>query len=360
MASLAFGERLCVGAKARARRGRLLEEPIYWQLLHCEDVGEIVERLAATPEYHDVLEKVPREIHRSELEELLDLMILRENGVFLGYLSGARKEFLRAWVGLSEADGIKRALRRFASGRGEKDALRRRLEALPYRTFSAEGLLSADRPEAVLDSLRGTPYFRALREPLRRLADEGGTLYGVEMAVDGVALERLYRGALALSPGEREGVLSLAGALVDLTNVFWLYRGVRYFSRAPEEILNNLLPVRYRVPLEILRQLSRAGEGGAFWRILEETPYRPAPDHAFSEDLFVDRGLEAYLFRQAQRLFSRGAPGFAMVVAYLFLRQYEVADLKTLVEDVRYGYTDRDAAVFLVRPILPGRGSVWR
>ena len=49
-----------------------------------------------------------------------------------------------------------------------------------------------------------------------------------------------------------------------------------------------------------------------------------------------------------------------MVVAYLFLRHYEVADLKTLVEDVRYGYSDRDAAVFLVRPILPGRGSVWR
>ena len=35
-----------------------------------------------------------------------------------------------------------------------------------------------------------------------------------------------------------------------------------------------------------------------------------------------------------------------MVVAYLFLRHYEVADLKTLLEDVRYGYTD-------------GRGGFW-
>ncbi|HOU33293.1 MAG TPA: V-type ATPase subunit, partial [Synergistaceae bacterium] len=76
MSLLAFGERLCAGAKARTLRGRLLEDAVYWQLLHCEDVGEIVDRLGTTPEYREVLEKVPREIHRSELEELLDLMLL--------------------------------------------------------------------------------------------------------------------------------------------------------------------------------------------------------------------------------------------------------------------------------------------
>ncbi len=334
---------------------------MYWQLLHCEEVGEIVERLAATPEYREVLEKVPREIHRSELEELLDLMLLRESGAFLGYLSGPRKIFLRAWVGLSEADGVKRALRRLAGERGEKDALRRRLEALPYRSFSVEGLLAADRPEAVLETLRPTPYFHALREPLRRLTEEGGgPLYGVEMALDGVALKRLYKSALELPPGEREGVLSLAGALVDLTNVFWLYRGRHYFGQPPEEVLNRLLSVRHRVRIDLLRRLAGAEGKEAFWKVLEDSPYRPALDQAFSEELFVDRGMEAFLFRQATRLFTGGAPGFAMVVAYLFLRFYEVADLKTLVEDVRYGYTDRDAAVFLVRPILPGRGSVWR
>ena len=361
MSLLAFGERLCAGSKARTRRGRLLEDAVYWQLLHCEEVGEIVERLAATPEYHEVLEKVPREIHRSELEELLDLMLLRESGAFLGYLSGPRKVFLRAWVGLSEADAIKRALRRLAAGRGEKDALRRRLEALPYRSFSTEGLLAADRPETVLDALRSTPYFHVLREPLRRLVEEGGgTLYGAEMAVDGVALQRLYRSARDLPRGERDGVLSLAGALVDLTNIFWLYRGRHYFGQPPEEVLNRLLSVRHRVQIDLLRRLAGAESREAFWKVLEDSPYRPALDQAFSEELFVDRGMEAFLFRQARRIFTREGPGFAMVVAYLFLRHYDVADLKTLVEDVRYGYSDRDAAVFLVRPILPGRGSVWR
>ncbi|HQF92351.1 MAG TPA: V-type ATPase subunit [Synergistaceae bacterium] len=361
MSLLAFGERLCAGAKARTLRGRLLEDAVYWQLLHCEDVGEIVDRLGTTPEYREVLEKVPREIHRSELEELLDLMLLRESGAFLGYLSGPRKAFLRAWVGLSEADGIKRALRRLAAGRGERDALRHRLEALPYCSFSVEGLLAADRPEAVREVLRPTPYFHALREPLRRFTEEGGgSLYGVEMALDGVALKRLYKSAQELPPGEREGVLSLAGSLVDLTNVFWLYRGRFYFAQPPEEMLNRLLPVRHRVRIDLLRRLAGAGSGKDFWGELSDSPYRPAMDQALSEELFVDRGMEAFLFRQATRLFAGGSPGFPMVVAYLFLRHYEVADLKTLVEDVRYGYTDRDAAVFLVRPILPGRGSVWR
>ena len=90
--------------------------------------------------------------------------------------------------------------------------------------------------------LRPTPYFHALREPLRRFTEEGGgSLYGVEMALDGVALKRLYKSAQELPPGEREGVLSLAGALVDLTNVFWLYKKV-LLRPAPEEMLNRLSP----------------------------------------------------------------------------------------------------------------------
>lgn len=48
------------------------------------------------------------------------------------------------------------------------------------------------------------------------------------------------------------------------------------------------------------------------------------------------------------------------MVAYLMLLEFEVMDLVTIVEDVRYGYDRRMGALFLARPIIPEGVVSWQ
>lgn len=361
MGFLSLGERTAVGAKAHVFFGRLLDDGSYWRLLHCDTIREIVEYLKTLPGFAPHLTSIPLEVHRAELEDVLEVLPLREAVTFLGYLTRGQRAYLRCWIGLYEADLIKRTMRSLFSGQRDRERLRERFSLIPRPSFSSDALLSASSYEEFLEALRGSGYFRVLREPLTRLSGEGGSLFGAETAVDLHGLSSLFRAAGNLGAEERAGVLSLVGTMVDFLNVSWLYRSARFFDMHFEEMLNRLLPVRHRLGMPFLRKLSRAENQEMFWELLQHSCYGGAfGESAPREDFGLETRMKQHLWRQARKLFRKSGIGFHSLAAYLFLRRYEIQDLKTIIEDVRYDFDRREALLFMVRPIVPGGEHAWR
>lgn len=361
-AFFSLGERTAVGTKAHVLYSRLLKDEELWALMACDDVPEIAAHLGRTAGYEEALSTlVPKEATRIQLEDRLKLIPARRAGSFLPYLTGSRRVLLKAWIERTQAAALKKALRFVLTKHGDRETIRSRIADLPFQSLPFDLLLSSRDFTDFSEALRGTPYFGPLREPLKRLAGGDENLFPAEAAIDTTVLVALYRAAEALSAGERGSVLRILGVQADLLNLSWIYRALRYYDLTPEERIARLLPCRYRLGAATLRRLARAADLDDFWSNLKSCPYGGAfEDSPPAEEMAMERDMRRFIRKTASLVFRMGRPDFATMLAYLTLLESEVTDLTTLIEDVRYDYDRRHAALFLARPLIPGGEVRWQ
>jgi len=352
---LSVGERAAVTAKARVYRGRLLSPDDYLRLLEFETVGEIGAYLAKSEAYSPYISvPSPESLHRGDLEAIITSVPLLEEIPFCRYLGPERCSLLRSWGERFDVDVIKRVLRMITTGMGNREALRRRVATVPITVANGEKLLAARTLRDVLDSLRGYPLYNILSEPLKRLEKEGGTLFRPKMAMDTFFLTRILSRGGRLPGSEGQGVRQIFGTSADLINIYWIYRSRRFFSLTPEEALGMTLPVRYRLSFETLSAFAFAPDIPSMVKLIRESVYGEAfgTDHSGEttevNEMTLEHNLYRILWKNASKIFGSGSSGVHVVLAYLTLRELEVKDLFTIIEDVRYHYDKKKAREFLI------------
>ena len=366
MSFLATGERAAVTAKARIYRGRLLSPSDYARLLDCETVGEIAAYLARTESYAPYLAALhPEGMHRGELEGVLTVIPLLEEIPFCHYLGPGRKVLLRAWGERFDGDIIKRMLRILATGRGSLEALRSRTESVPLTLVDREKLFASRTFRDVLAALEGSPLREILADPLKRAEKEGKNLFRAKMALDSFFLTRILSAGKKLSGSEGRGVRTLFGTRADLINLYWIYRGRRFFAMSPEEALSITLPVRYRLSFQTLSTFAFAPDIPSLVDFLSRSVYGEAfrirqEEEVEVSEMALEHNLYRILRRTAAKIFSSGTSGVHVVLAYLTLKELEVKDLFTIIEDVRYHYDRKKAREFLIFPDASALGRSER
>lgn len=358
MSFLAMGERAAVTAKARIYRGRLLSPGDYLRLLELESVGEIAAYLARSEAYAPYIRaSSPETMHRGELEGLITTIPMLEEIPFCRYLGPERSALLRAWGERFDVDVIKRVLRMISTGMGDREALRRRVASVPITVADGEKLLAARNFREVLASLEGYPLHDILAEPLKRAEKEGSTLFRPKMAMDTFFLTRILSGGGKLPGDEGLGVRRIFGTRADLINLYWIYRGRRFFAMTPEEALGMTLSVRYRLNFDALSAFAFAPDVRSLVKLLRESVYgeafRGKDDEEAVEvsEMTLEHNLYRILWRIASKIFLTGSSGVHVVLAYLTLRELEVKDLFTIIEDVRYHYDREKAREAFINPL---------
>jgi V/A-type H+-transporting ATPase subunit C len=217
------------------------------------------------------------------------------------------------------------------------------------------------------DALRNTQYHHVLAEPLRRLhAKEEHSLFPLEMALD-ISLElSQYKALKKLETSDKNRLMSIFGVRVDLFNLSVLYRATQFYDMTPEETLNRLLPVRFRVTMPFLRELVRAESGEAITDMLKGRfpQYAELFASALGDEhtqLSLERNIKRHIYSQAARVFGDGPPGVHTAVAYYILKEFEITDITRIIEYVRYGHDRRAAADYLTKPITATGGETeWQ
>jgi V/A-type H+-transporting ATPase subunit C len=354
-----LGEETAAGTRARALSNRLLSDREYWELLECDSVDEILAELKKTPGYAGL--EVPPPGHRAELESSLEGVPFAEAAKLSVSVTGVRRLWLETWIGLYDAETVKRILRKIYSGHEGPSGIKYRFQSVPGKRLPQAALTEARSFQQVLEALRETPWGSVLQEPLKALAHSGGTLFAADMAVDSLALTRLVR-ASRLFSGPKNGKLAdLFGTLADLQNLLWTIRGFRYFDLGFEDMVNRLLPVQHRLRFDTLRKLGRSQDLEELWGHLGRTAYGGIlGDRPVEDSLELERRVKTHLWEKARKILRKGFPSFDALGAYLYLRWQEVGDLKMIIEDIRYDYNRREAAFFLARPLLRGGAAPWR
>jgi V/A-type H+-transporting ATPase subunit C len=343
----------------------MLSTDDYWALLGSDTVREIAQRLLSTS-YEEALSTLPSDPHRQDIEASVKTSILKEAEEFAIHMSNPRDKFFCTWVRWHESENLKSIFRYIAAGRTDRDELRRRLYVSQSSKVSYDNVLSARNFSELSEALRGSPYYAPLTDALR-LASTGDerSLFPLEMALDNFNEASLFKSLKHLGKRECAMLLPMFGSRVDLYNIYILYRAVTFYSLTPEETLNRLLPMRYRVSLAFLGEAVRAE---SFERTIELLKaHFPVYADIFAGGLQGDepqlslkRNINRYLYMQAEKLLGTGGPDFHTVMAYFILKEFEINDIIHITEAVRYGYDRRLAAAYLIRPIISGGETEWQ
>jgi V/A-type H+-transporting ATPase subunit C len=334
-------------------------------LLDSETVPEVVEKLRSTA-YGVFFESLPSDLHRHEIEEVVKSSLISQAENFIIHLGNPRDKFFKAWFSFFEAENLKSIFRYIMAGRIERDDLRRRLYPINASKVSFEKMLLAKDFSEVADVLRGTRFYKVLSDSLRRsVSGEERSLFPVEMALDSFAELSLYRAMNRLSAAEHAMLLPIFGSRIDLYNIYTLYRAMAFYDMTPEETLNRLLPVRYRISLAVLREAVRMA---SFDRVADMIKERfPVYTMFFADvaengekQLILERNVKRCIYIQAHRVFNSGSPDFHTAMSYFILRGFEIGDITRVIESVRYGYDKKKAAECLVAPVVSGGEFEWR
>jgi V/A-type H+-transporting ATPase subunit C len=360
------GECLSIGVKAHVLFSRLLSVDDYWDFLGSDTVAEIGLKLRGTA-YEEAVSTLSADPHRQDLEAAIKNTLLVQAESFLIHMSSPRDKFFRILMYRHEADNLKSIFRYIVSGRANRDELRHRLYMSKNSKISYDNALSARDFMELSDALRGSQYYKVLAEPLRRLhTGEEHSLFPAEMALDLFIELSLYKAMKKLDLPERNHLLPIFGVRIDLFNLYILYRALKFYDMTPEETLNRLLPVRFRISMAILRGMVRMDSADSVIDMLRgqfpvyaELIVSARNDE--NQELALERNIKRFIYNQAQRVFGDGPPGFHTAVSYYVLKEYEITDIIRIIEYVRYGYDRRKAAEYLTRPITATGGETeWQ
>jgi len=362
---ISFGRRASLSSMARVLKGRMLEDEFFWSLLFkCHSMSEIALQLQKSSSYGPYLQKTdPSKVHRFQLESILSLVPFREAGKFRFLAGTTRWKVIEEWKGLYETDLLKKIIRHVYSGKEQgSQVLEERIDMIGDISYPGRELLQCRNIDEILPVLEETPYYEVLKGPLEKKDSGTNTLFPVEMAIDNYKLCEIFRSTERLKGREKKVLADLYGTRADLLNLYWLYRSRRFFSMSPEEMISRILPFRRHLGRKELRKLVFAPDLSTFHSLLSNTWYGKFIEYPENMDqgtveLVLERSINRIIYDKARRIFLGGVPGVHTAIAYLLLREYEVRDIITIIEDVRYDFSRRMAVLFLVRKMKAEEAS---
>jgi len=369
------GGRVAESTKARTRRGEILRDEDYRRLLEQRTVGDIALELKKTS-YAPILEKFSLEnVRRAELEFLLSISILMEGVAFRHYMGPGDRKLLDLWMENFDIDLFKSHFRsRLGTGewqRGATTELTDRVSDFHLTLLDQERLFASTTFREMLASVKKESLREELADALPQARDavdasaEGSdfhrTAFTVGMVLDRYYFDSLCAAAGALGGNEGRMMRMLVGIRVDLNNLYWIYRGRRFFGMLPEEALTLVTKARFRASFDLLTKAAFA-EPAAFSSVLKDTPYGHVFDieekNTALRETLVEKNMYRVLFSMVDRIFMANSPGFQNVAAYLMLKEFEVRDLVAIIEAVRYEFDRSSVEKMLVHTLTDNASRV--
>lgn len=328
-------------AKSMAMTGNLLKNEDYHQLLHMEDTEEFVEYLRSNTYLSSAFPGTP--VKETDVGHLIKKHMLGCIDRLYYFYVDEYRYFFKSLMMRYEVENIKLYLRAF-SRREDISLLKRHLVYSNVYASVDYGIISksSDMREFI-DSLRGTKYYSQLEGYMNE--EPSKMLFYMEMVLDRMYFNQLHQSILHLEKEDRNQILVLYGINVDLLNIQWIYRGRKFFGIASEELFNFTLNNGRRYNFEHLKELCYMNLDGF-------KTFISRGDYGFmfeSEEVLLEVAMEKHLFNLTDAYLHNGKLSIMGPVAYIFKIEYEMRDLVTIFEGIRYQYEATEN--FLVRKV---------
>ena len=327
--------------KAMAMYGQLLDKKDYQEMLSKDKVEEIIAYLKSKTHYSDALKGADFSIESYEIMMKRYFFCAYEKLSYFYF--DAYKGFFKSLLLRYEVENIKLLARAVFRQDGSAQIEAHLLHAKFGSGVNERLIAKAVNMEEFVDALRGTPYYGALKPFL----DEESSLmaFRMEMVLDRFYFYQLYQSVLSLGREDQEEMKLLLGINIDVLNLQWIYRGRRYFDISAEELFNFTLDHGKKYSFKKLKEFCYMDFDG-FKDLIGTDDYG---DLFKEREYMLERAMERYLFHRVKKIFQKAEMSLAVPVALLFMFEYEIRDLFTIMEAKKYGFEKVEA--YLIRDL---------
>jgi len=334
-----------VNAKTRALFGKLLTKQDYEELLTQKTVGEIAAYLKKSAGYGEVLASINENlVHRGELEKLFSTSHHDDYVKLMRFLEGNAREFMKALFLRHEVEELKMLLRIIYTGRKNEAIINTLVFLKKYSALDFNRLVnSSDLPDFIMN-LKGSEYYRVLSRFLGNFRENN--LFDIETSLDiYYFMKVLNLKDKLLSGGDLKSVTNMLGVETDIANLQMIYRCKKLFKLPAEMIYKYIIPYWYHLTRKELVALTQSGDTNEFRQLVSETKY----SDIFRDDEHLwELNAMNYAYRMYKSHFRKGTFNFGMLMAYLHLKEFDIRNIITIIEGVRYKVPKDEIKSYLI------------
>ncbi|MDF2614953.1 MAG: H+transporting two-sector ATPase subunit [Clostridia bacterium] len=336
-----------INTKLKSRRKNLLLDKEWGKVLELKSVSQVTDFLKKRPGYKNLVnEHRIDELHRTDLEVILERYIVKEIESMLHYFSGAYKEFFKTFLMESEINDLQLLLRSISRNENIDEIERFFTHSSKYGLSIYPKLLGCRTVVQFIEALKGTVYYDALKTMVQE--DVIKREFHMEMKLYILFYKELMEKAEGLSPKDKEIARKMIGTQVDFINVQWIYRAIKYYDISPEEILIYSMPFGNKLTYQKLKNLSYVKNLEEFKKLAKK--YLSYSLFEEENDAFLDRVIYKHIYQYIMKLNDNGE-SIATSLAYIYTLYIEVQDLIALTEGIRYTLSENELKKYLVHTI---------
>ena len=342
-----FAAYRAINTKIHGKRRVLLNQSEWSKAIEYKSITQMIDFLKKRDGYKELIEAHKgEELHRADLEMLLDGYVVSQIEGMLHYFSGSYKEFFKTFLMEYEISDLQLLLRIISRNEDLEEVRHLFVHSERWGISQYNKLLACKTVSQFVEALKGTIYYQAVKNITQDDMDKRE--FHMEMQLYILFYKMLMERASKLSKADEAIAKKIIGTKADFINAQWIYRAVKYYDISSEEILIYSLPCGNKLTYKKLKQLSYAKSVDELKKMIQE--YLDYPLFEKNEDAFLHCMADRYLLKYVNKI-GREGESIQSPIAHIYTLQIEVNDLVALTEGVRYALLENELRKYLVHTI---------
>ncbi len=273
--------------------------------------------------------QLPTHAKSRAVEQALIQSLLAEVNVLIRPMNAVETALVLSWARKFALFNLK-ALIRGKLHHLEPSAIRDHLYDLPPRLrLSNQALFRTENVLELLRELEQGPFSLIARQA-REVYEQKREPFALEATIDQRYYAELMRQIMQFQGASLQPLRQLFGAVLDRVNLLWLLRFRLTYQFSPSETFYHLIPSPRLLHRERLLALVNLD---SLPQVLEVLPPPLGQLMADADSIIeVQRRAGRHLVTEARQILSQSASGVARALAYLILREMDLATLLTLIQ----------------------------
>lgn len=339
-----------VNTKIASMCGKLLKDEDYRKIISLDSTPEIAVYLRDNTAYGEFLRDIDLSaIHRDELERHLKQGLINYMDKLIHYFNGDYRNFFKCFYMKYEIYDLKRVARLVHIDKSFNNLKENLVFAGKYRYIDIDAIIKAKSVAEIIFALDGTVY-----EPfLKNLIDGNSkeTLFRFEMALDRAFFSIMEENVKRLDKTDQRAFFDLYGSYIDMLNLQWIYRGKKYYNLTPEEIFNYTINRGYRFNYIRIKEFCYSKDIEDFASKAKKTPYAFMFKGDDVQDIFMERRMNRFMYFRTKSAKQKFKLDLSVIIAYMDLIEFEIKDIISMIENVRYSMNYDEAKKYLIKAI---------
>lgn len=337
-----------VNAKIRALEKDFLKREDYLNMIRKKSVVDVARYLKDNTSYGKLLREINIDnISRRDLEDILKNNMIKNMDKLIYYFRDDYKEFIHSLYIKYEIEDLKILSRSIFNGK-ELETIKKPLSFLgKYSRVSPKSLFKSRTIRDLIYSLEGSEFFEFL---IPLVDGRRENLFRFEMTLDMGYFSIIQSRKLKISREDRKILKKWEGLLADLYNIQWVYRGKKFYSLSPEELLNYTINFGDKLTFRERKAMCYAKNLEELYKMIANTIYGFLfKKEEMYRDIYMERRINRFIYYKLKALDRQFSLSIIQTIDFVWSFEFEIRDIISILEAIRYDTPSEEARKFLVK-----------